>query len=141
MDSIALNFVPLLEQDNCVTVYRTRVFDSSQPKRDEDFRASLPAHDGDEEWVQFDVSTSARDGFEEYEYEYSRNPFLTVNLIYHEFLETLKVQTAELEYYVPEKAIALKEIRFITEKFYEGNAEIIVKPYYLKGKKGIWPSY
>ena len=135
MDSIALNFVPLLEQDNCVIVYRTRVFDSSQSKRDEDFRARLPEHDGDEEWVLFDVSTIARDGYEEYEHEFFRNPVLTVHLVYQKFLQTLNAQAGKLEYYIPKRAILLKEVHFVTEKFDEGSVEIIVKPYFLKEKR------
>ncbi len=133
MDSIALNFVPLLKQDNSVTVYRIRVHDSSLAKKDEDFRANLPAQEGDEEWVLFDVSTVERDGYEAYQFEYSQNPVLTVHLIYQDFLKT--IEAGELDYYIPEKAITLKEVRFVTEKFGEGNTELIVKPYFLKGKR------
>ena len=135
MNNIALNFVPLVEQNSRLAIYRTRVIDSSQSKSDGDYRANLPEFDNDEKWVRFDVSTNARKGYERYEYEYRQNSSLTLYLIFCELLETLKTNTAGLEYYVPQRAIALKEVRFITEKFNEGNTEIIVKPYYLKEKR------
>lgn len=135
MDSIALNFVSLLKQDNCVTVYRSRVPDSSQPKKDEDFRAKLPDHDGEDKWLLFDVSTIARDGYEAYEYEYPLNRVLTVHLIYQEFLETLKAHKGEPEYYIPETAIARKTVCFVIKKFDEDSTEVIIKPYYLKEKR------
>ncbi len=135
MDRIALNFIPLLKQDNSVTIYRNPVPDSSQLKRSEDFRVNLPEHEGDVKWLLFDVSTVKQDGYESYEYEYCQNPVLTVHLIYQEFLYTLKAEAGELEYYIPEKAITLKEVRFVTEKFDEGSTEIIVKSYYLKEKR------
>ncbi len=132
MNSIALNFVPLRKQNNCVTIYRSKVLDSSQPKQSEDLRARLPEYEGDEEWAQFDISISAKNGYQEYQYKFFQNPVLTVNLIHREFLEMLGAQTAELKFYVPNNAIALKEVRFITEEFDEGNSEIIVKPYFLR---------
>ena len=55
IDYIALNFVLLLEQVNCVNVYRIMVFDSFQPKGDEDILASLPEHDGGDGWVLSDL--------------------------------------------------------------------------------------
>ena len=55
MDSIALNFVHLLEHVNCVNIYRIMVSDSFQTKKDEDFRTSLSEHDGDDEWMLSDV--------------------------------------------------------------------------------------
>ena len=42
LSDIALNFVPLKEQDRSVTIYRKLVDDSSLPKADDDFRVSLP---------------------------------------------------------------------------------------------------
>ncbi|MDE0152791.1 MAG: Piwi domain-containing protein [Gammaproteobacteria bacterium] len=139
MDSIALNFVPLLEQGNNVTVYRNPVPDNSQLKKATDFRTKLPEQDNSDEWSLFDISITKQDGYEAYEYEYSQNPVLTVYLIYQELLDILESKTGEktgeLEYYIPEKAIMLKEVRFVTVKFDEGNTEVIVKPYYLKAKK------
>ena len=134
MDSVALNFVPLREQENSVTVYRSHVSDSSQPKRAEDFRVNLPEHDGDDEWLLFDVSTTEQDGYEAYEYKYPQNHILTIHLIHQEFLDMLKAQD-KLDYYIPGKTIPLKEVRFVTEKFAEGSTEIIVKPYYLKEER------
>ena len=135
MNKIALNFVPLIEQNKHVTVYRTKVSDSSRPVIDGDFRAKLPGKKGDNDWVFFDVSTIARTGYKQYEYEYPQNPYLTVHLIYQDFLGILNAGVSELEHYVPEKTIFLKNVHFITSKYDEGNSEIIVSPYYLKEKR------
>lgn len=135
MDSIALNFVPLLKQDNRLTIYRKPVPDSSRAKKPEDFRLSLLEPVGDDKCVLFDVSIIDQDGYEACEFEYAQTPALTVHLIYQKFIEMLKAQDGEVEYYIPKKTIALKEVRFVTEKFAEGSTEIIVKPYFLKEKK------
>lgn len=132
MSDIALNFVPLSDQNRVKTIYRKLVDDSSQSKAGGDFRVNLPRQDGDHEWELFDVSVINQEGYEAYKYEYTLNSVLTVHLIYQEFLESLNVDGNQLDYSTPEKAIRMKEARFVTERFDDGNTEIIVKPYYLK---------
>ena len=133
MNNIALNFVPLLEQDNIVTIYRRRVSDSSQPKNDGDFRANLPDQEG--EWVSFDVYAAERDGYEAYEYNFSLNVVLTAHLIYQELRTKLNSNDGDIDYYIPEREIAPKEVHFITKRFEEGFTEIIARPYFLKARK------
>lgn len=135
MGEIALNFVPLLEQDQRVMLYRKHVSDRSQEKRETDIRAKLPERDGADEWVLFDVSVVEKEGYKEFEYEFSRNPVLTVNLVYLDLLEIVRSHDAHVNYYTPQKAIALKEVCFVTKKFNEGSSDIIVKPYYLREKR------
>lgn len=135
MDNIALNFVPLLKQNNRLTVYRKPVPDTSQTKNIEDIRVRLPEQNEDNDWPFFDVSLFEQDGYKAYEFEYTQNSILTVHLIYQEFLKILNAQDDSLEYYVPQKTIATKAVYFVTEKFDEGSTEIIVKPYCLKIKK------
>ena len=132
MSDIALNFVPLKTQDRIVTIYRKLVDDSSLPKADDDFRVNLPEQDGDDKWRLFDVSTSEKENYESYSYKFCENSVLTVHLIYSDLLEFVGAAKAEIEYSTPRKAIALKEIRFVIEKFDDGATEIVVKPYYLK---------
>ena len=132
LSDIALNFVPLKEQDRSVTIYRKLVDDSSLPKADDDFRVNLPEKDGDDEWRLFDVSTSKKENYESYSYNFWENSVLTVHLIYSDLLEFMIVKKAEIEYYIPRKVITLKEVRFVTERFNDGATEIVVKPYYLK---------
>ena len=135
MSDIALNFVPLKEQDRSVTIYRKLVDDSSLPKADDDFRVNLPEKDGDDEWRLFDVSTSKKENYEPYSYNFRENSVLTVHLIYSDLLEFMRVAKAGIEHYTTRKAITLKEVRFITKKFDDGATEIVVKPYYLKSNK------
>ena len=132
MSEIALNFIPLKTQDRTVTIYRKPVDDSSLPKADDDFRARLPKQDGDDDWQFFDVSTSEKENYESYSYKFCENSVLTVHLIYSDLLEFVCTAKAETVCYTPRKGIALKEIRFVTEKFDDGSTEIVVKPYYLK---------
>jgi len=134
MSEIALNFIPIKEQDRNLTIYRKLVDDSSQPKVDGDFRVNLPEHEGDKEWQLFDVSTSEKKNYESYIYKFSENSVLTVHLIYSDLLDLMNTDGNEIEYYTPRKAISLKEVRFVTEKFDDGATEIVVKPYYLKSK-------
>ena len=134
MSEIALNFVRLKEQARSVTIYRKLVDDSSQPKADGDFRVKLPEHEGDDEWRLFDVSKSEKESYESYEYCFNQNSVLTVHLVYSDLLDLMNTAGNEIEYYKSQKAISLKEIRFVTEKFDDGSTEIIVKPYYLKSK-------
>ena len=134
-DSIRLNFVPLVEQNGCVTIYRTKVSDNSKPKRDGDFRAKLPSTKNNDDWDNFDVSTVKQSGYKQYEYEYSGNYVLSIHLIYLEFLQVLKTNAGNQEFYIPNRAVTFKEVHFVIEKFEEGNAEIIVKPYFLKKKR------
>ncbi len=135
MSDIALNFVPLKEQNRSVTIYRKLVEDSSLPKADDDFRVNLPVQEGDDEWRLFDVSKSEKENYESYGYQFSKNSVLTVHLIYSDLLGHMGSAEAEIEYYTPKKAISLKEVRFVTEKYDDGATEIVVKPYYLKSKK------
>lgn len=135
MSDIALNFVPLKEQDRSVTIYRKLVEDSSLPKADDDFRVNLPVQEGDDEWRLFDVSKSEKENYESYGYQFSKNSVLTVHLIYSDLLDHMGSAEAEIEYYTPKKAISLKEVRFVTKKYDDGATEIVVKPYYLKSKK------
>ena len=135
MFEIALNFIPLKEQDRNITIYRKFVDDSSQPKADGDFRVNLPEYEGDDEWRLFDVSTSEKENYQSYTYKFSENSVLTVHLIYSDLLDLMNTAGNEIEYYTPRKTISLKEVRFVTEKFDDGATEIIVKPYYLKSKK------
>ncbi len=136
MSDINLNFVPLKRQDRSVTIYRKLVEDSSLPKADGDFRVNLPAHEGGDEWRLFDVSKSEKENYESYSYRFSKNSVLTVHLIYSDLLDHIVGSTeAEIEYYTPKKAIPLKEVRFVTERYEDGATEIVVKPYYLKEKE------
>lgn len=135
LSDIALNFVPLKEQDRSVTIYRKLVDDSSLPKADEDFRVNLPEKDGDDDWRLFDVSTSEKENYESYSYNFCENSVLTVHLIYSYFLEFMGEAKAKIECYKPIKAITFKEVRFVTERFDDGATEIVVKPYYLKSNK------
>lgn len=135
MSDIALNFVPLVQQDRSVTIYRKLVADSSHPKADGDFRVRLPEHAGDDEWKLFDVSMSEKDRYGSYTFSFIQNPVLTVHLIYSELLGHMDVAGTDIDYYTPQKAITLKELRFVTEKYDDGSTEIIVKPYYLKAKR------
>lgn len=134
MDNIALNFVPLLRQDNRLTVYRKPVPNTSQTKNLEDFRVRLPEQAADSDWTVFDVSTVKQNGYEPYEFEYTLNPILTVHLIHQEFLRTLNNQDAVPEHYIPQR-ISTKAVHFVTKKFDKGSTEIIVKPYFLKIKE------
>lgn len=134
MTDIALNFVPLKKQDRSVTIYRKLVEDSSLSKAENDFRVNLPQNDGDDEWRLFDVSISEKDNYDSYEYKFSENSVLSVYLIYSDFLQLLGAAKTYIEYYTPRKAISLKEVRFVTEKFDDGATEIVAKPYYLKSK-------
>lgn len=129
MSEIALNFIPIKEQDRNLTIYRKLVDDSSQPKVDGDFRVNLPEHEGDKEWQLFDVSTSEKENYESYIYKFSENSVLTVHLIYSDLLDLMNTAGNEIEYYTPRKTISLKEVRFVTEKFDDGATEIVVKPY------------
>lgn len=147
MDKIALNFVPLVTQDTIQTIYRIRVTDSSQPKKDDDLRVKLPEREGDEEWQLFDISTSQQEGYEAYKYDFTKHPVLTAHLVYLGLLDLLHSKASKLNcyyytpyyytpyYYTPQKVIALKEVRFVTETFDEGATKILVKPYYLKEKR------
>ncbi len=135
MSDIALNFVPLKEQDRSVTIYRKLVDDSSQSKSDDDFRVNLPEHEDDDEWQPFDVSTSEKEEYESYTYKFGENSVLTVHLIYSDLLGLMSSAEADIEYYTARKSISLKEVRFVKEKFDDGATEIVVKPYYLKSKK------
>lgn len=135
MNSIALNFVPLLNQDINATVYRKLVPDSSQTKNDQDFRAPLPAQIPDTEWSLYDISIIEKDGYEPYEFTYTQNPTFSLNLIYQELLKTLERQNETVNYYTSKGTIIQKNVHFITEEFDEGNTEIVVKPYYLRKKK------
>ena len=134
MSDIALNFVPLKEQDRSVTIYRKLVDGGSLPKADDDFRVKLPEHAGDEKWRLFDVSTSEKENYEFYTYRFSENPVLSVHLIYSDLLVLMGTLETEIEYYTPGNAIALKEVRFVRKSFDDGAIEITVKPYYLKSK-------
>ena len=132
MDKIALNFVPLLKQNSRVTVYRRCVQDNTKKKNSKDFRVRLPKQVDDTEWHLFDVSIIKKNGYEAYEFEYLQNSVLAVYLIYQEILKTLDSQNKAVEYYIPEKTVALKDVHFVTDKFVEGDTEFIVKPYFLK---------
>ena len=135
MDDIALNFVPLREQNKRTSIYRKLVSDSSQEKQDADFRVNLPAQENDDEWKLFDVSLVNKDEYEEFECEFSLNSVLTVHLIYQDLLAKLKGCNLGTDYYIPQRGITFKEVYFVTKEFDEGNSEIIVRPYYLKEKR------
>ena len=134
MSEIALNFIPLSEQDRSITIYRKLVDDSSFTKANDNFRVNLPDQEGDDEWKLFDVSISEKENYESYTYRFSKNSVLTVHLIYSDLFGLMSKAEAEIEYYIPRKAVSLKEVRFITKKFDNGVTEIVVKPYYLKSK-------
>ena len=135
MNNIALNFVPLLNQNISATIYRKLVPDSTRKKNKEDFRAPLPAQTPDTKWPLYDISTTEKDGYELYKFTYTQNSMFSLNLIYKEFLKILKNQKAAADYYIPKNTIVQKSVHFITEKFDEGATEIVIKPYYLRRKK------
>ncbi|MDM7856875.1 Piwi domain-containing protein [Thiopseudomonas acetoxidans] len=135
MNEIELNFVSLFQQSRGGTIYRKIITDSSSFKEKESFRTRLPAHKGAVQWDLFDISFEEREGYEAYVFDYTENPILAVHMIYRELLLVLGSNTSDVNYYTPEKAIRLKEVCFIVERFDEGNAEVIVRPYYLKSKK------
>lgn len=122
-----------MEQNKSVTIYRKHIIDSAQEKHDTDIRVRLPERSGKDEWILFDVSLVKKEGYEEYQFEFSLNPILTVHLIYQDLLK--KLQNTSINYSTPRKTIAPKEICFVIEEFNEGSSDIIVRPYYLKQKK------
>ena len=136
MGNIALNFVPLVEQDKKQKIYRKIVLDSSQPRQERDYRVNLPKDEGDQEdWELFDICTTERDGYEEFTCEFSLNHILTVHLIYLKFRDLAEKSNAlEIDHETKSK-IASKQVRFREEEFPEGSIEIVVTPYYLKTQR------
>jgi len=134
MSDITLNFVPLKIQDRSLEIYRKIVDDSSQFKAENDFRVNLPFQQGSDDWVLFDVSKSEKEGYDSYNYRFIENAVLTVHLIYSEFIELMNKKPRN-EFYIPNYSIHLKEFRYVIERYDDGKAEIVIKPYYLKIKK------
>ena len=134
MDDLQLNFLPLENQGQQLSVYRKQVDDSSVPKESDDYRVNLPLDLGDEEWVLFDVVLSEKSGYEIFECDFSLNPVLTTHFIYSKF--RLLVDSSQRDdFYTPDKkAIARKEICFRFKEYSEGYSEIVVSPYFLKDK-------
>ena len=143
MDELELNFVPLQNQNQTLSIYRKPVPDSSLMKDENDYRAILPKsierEDSisieKEDWIHFDVSLFRKEGYEHFDYEFSMNRIFTVHLIYQELIRKLNNGESGAEHHLPEKPIARKEVHFIYKKHDEGTSDVVVKPYYLKRKR------
>jgi hypothetical protein len=132
MDKLELNFVPLHNQDQSISIYRKLVVESSQKKGDGDYRVNLPEKSGNEDWKLFDVSLDSKKDYEEFVCKFSLNNILTVHILYQLLIERLNVSNTKIEHYFPKKAVVRKEVGFIFRKFDEGNSDIFVSPYFLK---------
>lgn len=133
MDKLELNFVPLQNQDQSITIYGKRVTDSSQKKDDSDYRVNLPEKEGDEEWALFDVSLTSKNGYQEFECAFSLNNVLTRHVLYHHLIEQIEQSSTSI--YLPKKSVVRKEIGFTYRKYDEGNSDVLVSPYYLKKER------
>ncbi len=137
MEKLELNFVPLQDQEQSLTIYRMRVTDSSQKKDDGDYRVNLPQQKDDEEWTLFDISLTSRDGYEEFECLFSLNHVLTLHVLYRQLIEQIEQSGTDIDYYLPKKSVVRKEVGFIYRKYDEGNSDVFVSPYFLK-KEGLF---
>ncbi len=137
MYKLELNFVPLQNQDQFLTIYRKRVADSSKKKDDTDYRVNLPEKEDGQDWELFDVSLTSKNGYEEFECAFSLNNVLTLHVLYHHLIERIEKSGTNIDYYLPKKSVVRKEIGLIYRKYEEGNSDVFVSLYYLK-KEGLF---
>jgi hypothetical protein len=82
-ENIALNFLPLSEQNFLVTVYR-RVYQQGDRKVDffDCSRRRLPSEDNINIFLDYWVSLSPKNGFVLHEFYSSSNPYLALEIIF-----------------------------------------------------------
>lgn len=126
MEKLKLNFIPLQNQEQSLTIFRKRMTDSSQKKDDGDYRVNLPQQEDDGEWKRFDISLTSRDGYEEFEYLFSLNPVLTLHVLYHHLIAQIKQSGTDIDYYLPRKSVVRKKVGFMYRKYDEENSDVFV---------------
>jgi len=129
MNNIELNFLPITKQEFDITIYRKKI-DLTNTKSETGKRFRLKS-DNSREYVPFDVSWNPLNGFSEYTCGVRENYNLTKQYLLRRLESKLSGSGCTVEYYLPEKSF-YKELRFIIEKYKEGQTEIHLQPYFLE---------
>ena len=138
--SIALNFLPLVEQEFSFTVFRKKF---AQEKKEGIFarcqKRDLPidsngdsnSHDNRAEYW---VSHNPMEGFEQFSCRQDHNRFLTEDLL----LEALKSKIEESlskRQYIEPRGFSKRQITFVLQDYPEGQETVWLEPYYLSVRR------
>src|SRR5690554_5430724 len=130
--TIALNFIPLLNKVPSFLVHR-RLVENEETKFDENIhRYNLPEKRGSDEYQSYWVSFSHFENAEEFEVNQNDNIYLTQ--WYLAKLLKKRANEESITFLKNEGRFNRLRINFITEEFDEGKRVIWLEPYYLKTK-------
>ncbi|WP_323813579.1 Piwi domain-containing protein [Cellvibrio sp. NN19] len=136
MESIKLNFLPVVEQSYKFLIYRKAVENGSTQKEEGFYRTKLPVSEDCEAWALYDVSFEPAQNCEEMECRYSLNGTLSEEYLYRKVRNFLKEADSIYNYKIPENS-KYKEFIFTIENKKTGSVEVIVHPYFLPTSKKI----
>lgn len=134
MVDIRLNFVPLVDQNTELTIYRNLVEDSSQKQASGLYRAKLPKNEIGSDWALYDTSFESQSGFKEFKCNVTLNAYLSEYYLFQMLKQQLHENPPQMTFSLPQKT-KYKEIIFHQERKQTGIHNIIVHPYFLRTKK------
>ncbi len=126
--SIALNFFPLLDQDQNFKIFRKKVEEQQKPFED-CVKYSLPTN-SEETYESYWVSYTNHNEFQEFECNYHTNRSLTLNFLFKNICQSSKESLEEGSFEIRKKIG--NRIHYNVEYFKEGKRQVSVEPYFLK---------
>lgn len=128
---IRLNFYPLVEQNIRFTVFRQEY--RGQDRQEGFYKAKLPVHIEEDEYVDYWIQLQSQDGFNEFICEAHYNFLLTRQILWRSLLQLLRSSNlVENDHYIINQERFHKNIAFLLARHNEGSEIIKFEPYYFK---------
>lgn len=131
--SIHLNFLPVTPGTFTFDVYRQE-YNGPSATTASLYRAKLPMNRVVLDYKEYWISLTPQAGFEKFLCEEKDNPYLTLWVIWHRFLEKIANSLGSSEYSQSNRGGFVKSIDVILTRHSEGHEVIEIQPYYLKTK-------